>query len=139
MGTVREQLTGKCINFTPDLHKGLDDKSVKCKAGVSYYDLCKVKECGLTGCGLRYPCLGAEIGSTRHGQIVEPCSKYLPMSDEEIQSRVDEWKKVTDCLGKNISPCCNAEINESRVIKKGKYKGHGPRYCNKCKKVVFMV
>ena len=37
------------------------------------------------------------------------------------------------------SPCCSVPIDESAVITDGKYKGHGPRYCSKCRAVLFLV
>jgi hypothetical protein len=38
-----------------------------------------------------------------------------------------------------LSPCCEAPIDESRVIRDGCYKGHGPRFCSKCGELVYMV
>jgi len=44
-----------------------------------------------------------------------------------------------DLILRGISPCCKAPIDESKVIPRGKYKGHGPRYCSKCRKCVLMA
>lgn len=37
------------------------------------------------------------------------------------------------------SVCCGAELDCSHVIPGGPHKGHGPRYCSKCGKVVYIV
>jgi hypothetical protein len=38
-----------------------------------------------------------------------------------------------------LTACCNAELDQSRVITSGRHAGHGPRMCSKCGKVVFIV
>jgi hypothetical protein len=42
-------------------------------------------------------------------------------------------------MKRNVSSCCEAPIDESQVITEGQFKGHGPRYCSKCKRCVYMV
>jgi len=67
------------------------------------------------------------------------CEKFSPYTQQEIE----EDKKITDheidCLKRNVSSCCEASIDTSQVIKNGSHKGHGPRFCSKCHKCVFMV
>ena len=136
--TLKEQLTGKCRHFT-SLIEGLRDKAVKCDAGISYYELCKIDELGHTCCALRHPCGWRKMGSTHDGQLIQTCNKYEPLTEEEIQQEVDEMNRVMECIEKGISSCCGSPIDESHVIKEGQYKNHGSRFCGKCKKLVYMV
>ena len=48
-------------------------------------------------------------------------------------------KQAIELIAKGFSPCCEAPIDKSRVIAEGRHKGHGARFCSKCKKVVYMV
>ena len=138
MKTLREQITGRCKHVTcePKRH---DDKTIKCKAGVSYYELAKVDELGLVGCGLRNPCGGKKAGSKERGHIVQQCDKYQAVSEEEIQAELDSHERTIKLMMQGLSSCCEAAIDESHVIASGEHKGHGPRFCSKCKKVVYMV
>jgi hypothetical protein len=139
MKTLKEQLTGKCRHFNGQLSQGLSDTKITCKAGVVFYDLCKVKELGLTGSALRHPCGGRKAGSKNEGEIVQECTKYSPLTEEEIQAEIEEWEHSKKCFEQGISSCCEAPIDESRVIREGHHEGHGPRYCSKCKRLVYMV
>lgn len=42
-------------------------------------------------------------------------------------------------LDQGLSFCCEAPLDERQVITSGKYKGHGPRFCSKCKAFQFQV
>jgi hypothetical protein len=108
-----------------------------CEAGVNFNELMRVKELGRTGCMMRLPCTG-RTGVTR-GIPVEPCNKYQPLTEADIQKEIDMLKRAVKCLKDDVSSCCNAPIDKSRVIQRGKHKGHGPRYCSKCKSVVYVV
>lgn len=131
MKPLREQIEYRCVH-----HRGVHHNET-CKAGVNYNDLMRVDELGRTGCMLRLPC-GGSTGTTR-GHTVEKCDKYHPPTEEEIQAEIDEWERVKQCLMDDVSSCCNAPINKSQVIQDGEHKNHGPRYCSKCKRLVYMV
>lgn len=71
------------------------------------------------------------------------CEHYEPFTEEEIEAKEkainEHIEKFKNMLKTNKSHCCNADIDESRVIKDGAHKGHGSRYCSKCKEHLFMV
>jgi hypothetical protein len=60
----------------------------------------------------------------------------VPKEKSEEDKQHDEFM---ECLKKGISTCRKAPIDESHVIKTGRHKNHGPRFCSKCKRCVFMV
>lgn len=132
MKTFREQLIGKCKHFN-----GISNK--RCRIDVAYDDIANVKELGITGSAMRIPCMGAPAGTVRGLNTVLPCEKYSPRTDAEMQAEADEWERVKGLMSKGLSPCCESTLDTSQVIKTGTYKGHGPRFCSKCKKTVFMV
>ena len=135
MKSLREQIHGRCQHSTGDPNKF--DPGVKCKAGVEFYELAKIAEFGKQGCALRLPCHG-DTGETR-GIPVSPCDKYVPWTEEMIQADIDQWEETKRCIFADLSPCCKAPLDKTQVIQSGKYKNHGPRFCSKCKRVVFMV
>lgn len=139
MESFRDQIKDRCIHLTLDSHKGTSDREILCSAGVSYHEVAKVAELGHVGCGLRTPCGGSKVGSKTNGHKVQPCDKYAQPTEKEIQKEIDEWEHTKDCLSRKVSSCCEAEIDESHVIKSGPCKGHGKRFCSKCKKLVYMV
>ena len=130
--SVKDQLKGNCRHFT-----GICDKG--CKAGMVYDEISKRKELGQLGCAVRLPCTGDPAGLVIREQIVQPCTLYDPLSDKEIKDEDRRIKEVFERVQKGLSPCCNAPIDCSKVIQKGQYQGHGPRFCSKCKITVFMV
>lgn len=67
------------------------------------------------------------------------CPSYSPLTAEEIAERDAADKRSMDLLRQGLSSCCEAPIDESRVIREGRHKGHGPRYCGKCGRCVFVV
>ena len=96
----------------------------KCNAGIEWGKLKKnVKNC--------------------FGKIDPECDKYQRFTTEEILEIERKDKETTILLRRvmvdKISSCCDAPIDESRVIKSGKYKGHGGRYCSKCGKCIYFV
>ena len=135
MESLHDQIKGRCQHSTSGPKRG--DPGDKCKADVEYRVLMKIDECGTAGCMLRLPC-GGSTGETR-GIKVTLCDKYLPVTEDMIQAEVDEWEEVERCLFVGISSCCKAPIDESQVIRTGQHKNHGPRFCSKCKKMVFRV
>ena len=71
------------------------------------------------------------------------CNNFTLRTPEEIK---EEQNKIDKAVAKSVkmlktkkSDCCNAPIDESRVIKKGRHKGHGGRYCSKCKRCLYWV
>lgn len=138
MESMREQLTGKCRHFTGLLHAS-EDRTVTCKAGISYYHLMKIDELGSRGCMCRTPCTGKKPGTEIRGHKVAYCPKYEAMTEQDIKEELDGWEQTKMALMNNVSSCCYAELDESQVIQEGPHAGHGPRFCSKCKKVAFMV
>lgn len=77
--------------------------------------------------------------------------KYEP---EWAANRIQEGEKAIEQLAAFIrngvqtkitkhtpgtSSCCGAPIDTSHVIPSGRHMGHGPRYCSKCGRCLFMV
>jgi hypothetical protein len=58
---------------------------------------------------------------------------------EEQRARAAAITRKMDLMARGLSGCCEAPLDESRVIATGRYKGHGPRCCSKCGKVVFVA
>lgn len=127
MKSLREQLAGKCRHYTGTR------VSLKCKAGMVYDEVMQIGKLGVLGCLCRLPCGGDKTKETL------PCEKYSPFTEDEIDEQVKEFERHEELLAKGLSPCCKAAIDYSQVIKEGRHKGHGGRYCSKCKKVVFWV
>lgn len=140
MKTIREQLTGECRHFNgvPRHFQG-EWENKTCKAGVNYHKLMRITELGDAGCLCRIPCTGDVPGTQVRTQTVEPCEKYDPMTEAEIQQEEREIQERMEEIRRDISPCCKAPIDHSRSITDGEYKGHGPHYCSKCKRLVYMV
>ena len=130
---IRSQLKGSCRHFI----NVRDNK--ECKAGMVYDEVTKRKELGERGCMLRLPCTGKDVGTVTRGHAVQCCSNYDSLTAEEIEKEEKDIHRILDQIKKGLSPCCGVAIDESCVITKGQYKGHGPRFCSKCKRVVYMV
>jgi hypothetical protein len=81
------------------------------------------------------PCIG-EKGDNACREYLRFTKEELLKQEQEIEEAVNRTKKM---LENKKSPCCNADIDESRVIKSGRHNGHGGRYCSKCGKCLFWV
>jgi hypothetical protein len=79
----------------------------------------------------RIPCRGDEAGSI--------CCKYSPYTTEELDEQDAAYARKWELMKRGLSDCCEAPIDESRVTKAGSFKGHGPRFCSKCRRLLFMV
>lgn len=71
------------------------------------------------------------------------CKKFELYTDEEFK-RLEEaqelsTKEFIESFKSGTSVCCHAPVDNSRVIKDGQHKNHGPRYCSKCRKLLFVV
>ena len=110
-----------------------------CDKGQVYDEVSRKEELGLTGCFLRLPCMGGKPGTITRGHAIEPCDLYEPHTREEVEAQDKEFKRTIDLMKQGLSSCCEAPIDESHVIPDGQHKGHGPRYCSKCKRCVYMV
>jgi len=99
-----------CRHFTGIMAK-------KCGAGIAYEH------------PLQVVCIG------RPGT----CDSYAPFTAQEIAADEVSNKRDMDLFQKGLSSCCEAPIDTSRVITEGRHKGHGARYCSKCKRLCFMV
>ena len=101
----------------------------------------------------RSECLaGVRYGDARHGTALLPClpgndhsscTSFEMVTDEEAEQakrdRAVQIERYLQCRKADVSPCCEAPIDRSQVIKTGRYKGHGPHLCSKCKKMVYWV
>ncbi len=67
------------------------------------------------------------------------CEGYSTFTPEELDAQDAELERHIDLMRKGITSCCEAPIDMSQVIPSGRFKGHGPRFCSKCRKVVAMV
>ena len=67
------------------------------------------------------------------------CGGYDPLTVEELAKKEVEMQRHMDLMRQGLSSCCEAPFDTSQVITKGYSKGHGPRFCSKCKRLCFMV
>lgn len=94
----------------------------QCRAGA-LYDFPDLKP-------LQYPCFGKNK---------EQCEKQENYTEEDIQAFNKQVEQIDNLINSGLSPCCKAKLDESQVIKEGRFEGHGPRFCSKCKKWVYSV
>lgn len=118
-------------------YNGLTNK--QCDAGVEYDSVATTADVtrsdGTTHPAKRFPCFAE--GQEWHGD--GPCGKCQMPTEEEIAEQEASASRKFDLLRKGLSDCCEAPVDESRVIKEGRHKGHGRRYCSKCGKCLFVV
>lgn len=119
MATTRfnRELNYRCRHFN-----GIQNK--RCRAGVDY-DSLPVK-----ALHLNHPC---------HKQEKTICDRYDGYTTEELEQQRADFEARLEALRQNLSPCCRAELDMSHVITEGMFKNHGPRFCTKCGKVVYIV
>ena len=67
------------------------------------------------------------------------CGGYNPLSAEELAAKDAERQRFFELMRQGLSSCCEAPFDMSQVITSGKFKNHGPRFCSKCKTLLFMV
>ena len=108
---------GRCKHFTGTAHK-------RCEAGVDYKS---VRDTTVNP--YRLACFEADLS----------CDKREYPSEEEIAAAEARRQHVLDCIQRGLSPCCEAPLDNREVLTSGEFKGHGPRFCSKCGKLVFMV
>lgn len=121
-------------------HTGMTNE--RCAAGVRYLDVALDHEpiryrqhpgSGPYSIGRSFPCLGKyNLGGAT-------CPKLELPTAQEVESEEAASKRSMDLLRRGLSSCCEAAIDESRVIRDGRHKGHGPRFCSKCGKCLFIV
>ncbi len=68
-----------------------------------------------------------------------PCPKFEQPTPEEVAAEEAESERVFAAIQAGKSPCCGAPFDERQVITSGGFKGHGPRFCSACKRLVFQV
>ena len=130
----------KCRHFN-----GIGQK--KCKAGIDYLSKAVDHEPiryqnahdgrvrpGVYSCCRSFPC-----GERLNMSGTAKCDKYDPFTAEENAAHEAEIKRSHDLMARGLSSCCEAPIDESQVIRAGRHKGHGPRYCSKCGRCVLIV
>jgi len=110
-----------------------------CAKGREYFEVCRQKELGTTGCLRRLPCQGEEPGRETGYGVVQECPDYEPLSAEEVEAGRRRRARIEAMLRNKLSACCGAPLEESQVIKDGPRAGHGPRFCSKCKELQFWV
>jgi hypothetical protein len=95
-------------------------QNFRCHAGVPYHTV------------RPWPCLG---DPDRH-----ECELYEVLTAEELQAKDKATEAAIGALARGLSPCCESPLDLSHVIPEGlPHAGHGPRFCSKCHKVVFIV
>ena len=115
--------TKRCVNFN-----GVGGYSKQCNAGICYSDVEDKNISRLRN----IPCFGWT-------GLTTICDKYQPPTPEELEAEEAEHKRVMDMFSRDLSTCCEAPIDKSQVIQSGTHKNHGPRFCSKCGKLVYMV
>lgn len=76
---------------------------------------------------------------TKYNPGSATCDKCeMPTSEQIAQTKADDARR-DDLMRRGLSGCCEAPIDERAVIREGRHKGHGMRYCSKCGKYLFMV
>lgn len=113
----------KCRHFSGMSHSACDN-------GIQYDSVRQIHNTNF----YRYPC----ITLTGHEQV-SGCDFYEPYTQEELDAEEAKHQRWLDCLKRGVSSCCEAPIDESQVITEGSHKGHGPRFCSKCGKLVYRV
>jgi len=82
-----------------------------------------------------FPCVPpSSIGDLR----AECLERRLP-TPEELDAEDARAEREDELLAKGLSFCCEAPLDERRVILEGRRAGHGPRLCSECGKIVFVV
>jgi len=75
--------------------------------------------------------------------ILTKIAERLNISEHNLMETWEKHQSEEDrdlaMIAKGMSNCCNAPLDCSHVIRSGSYEGHGPRFCSKCKRVVFWV
>lgn len=74
-----------------------------------------------------------------YGDSDWPCIEYSPLTITELAAKEAAFNRHMDLMRRGLSNCCEAPFDTSQVITKGRYKGHGPRFCSKCKTACFIV
>jgi hypothetical protein len=67
------------------------------------------------------------------------CDDYSPHTQRELDEQDARFARGFELIARGLSPCCEALLDMSQVITSGAHKGHGPRICSKCRKVVMVV
>ena len=112
----------------------------RCKMGVCYTSLTNQERPIFGQRPERSHCLPCLPPWGRGRDIPQAtCDKREYPTAEEIAAEEAETQRFLNCLERGVSGCCEAPIDESRVIRAGCHKGHGPRFCSKCGKLAFMV
>jgi hypothetical protein len=73
------------------------------------------------------------------GQAEPECGGYNPLTADEYALKEAERVRFLNLLKQGLSSCCEAPIDTSQAITSGQHKDHGPRFCSKCKRMIFMV
>lgn len=66
-------------------------------------------------------------------------SEMTPEQKADNERAKAETKAMLAKIESGVSPCCDAPLDLSRVIQSGPRKGHGKRFCSKCRRWVFTV
>jgi hypothetical protein len=138
MSKARRGKEPRCRHFN-----GFSDEKKTCDAGVNHaaagvcrYTTEEERKAGRVGLQTYAPlllitCFGDDGAA--------PCEKYSTFTEEEVAAQEAEDARHLDCMRRGVSSCCGTPIDKRTVITSGRYKGHGPRYCSTCGKLLFMV
>lgn len=110
---------GDCRNFN-----GIQNDA--CKAGVRYDSF---------AVGAK-PCLPVSFPDRPCGQS---CAKFEAVTPEDVAAREAQVAQSMERMRQNLSTCCAAPIDDSQLIKSGRYKGSGWLFCTQCKKAYAHV
>jgi hypothetical protein len=123
---TRKHLSRTCFHFN-----GIQNKV--CNVGIEYASF---SENGSNfGLAHKIPCITTKNDKFEKGH----CDSFRAYTENEILEEHNEFERALSLLEKGLSPCCKAPIDESEVITKGRFKGHGKRYCSKCGEITHMV
>lgn len=60
----------------------------------------------------------------------------VPIKPKAEENPIERIERLSE-LG--LTSCCEAPVDYSQVIEKGRYKNHGPRFCSKCRRCLYQV
>lgn len=111
-----------CQHFTGVQHD-------TCKAGVAYKTVRGNAPCSLS-------CFRDK--SWEEGGK-PACAHFIAITEEQVTAEMRELERTIGLYAKKLSSCCEAPLDETYVITQGRNRGHGPRFCSKCRRVVMWV
>lgn len=127
---------------------GVEFRKLRRESGRTLADVAEIAGCSISDASrierdqmAPYPSEILEKILCKFGCLNKHCflmTYALAYQEPEFSPELEHAEKV---LRGEVSDtfCCNAPIDTSHVIREGRNKNHGPRFCSKCKKLLFMV